>query len=757
MPQTNSQRQFPANKQPKRLLLVLFLATTLLGQVQQVNAQLNTDRVMAIGRSALYFEDYVLSIQYFNQVIDAKPFLAEPYFFRAVAKLYLEDFKGADEDCTLALERNNFMVRAFLCRSYARMSLEDFDGAIEDCIKGLEFEQDNKSLMQNMAVSQLEAKRFDDARKSLADLEKRYPNYVYTHMMYGQLHVEEGDTLAAVEDYSRAIAIDPHFAPARAGRAYAYLLKDDYANALPDLDEAIRLNPDAPGYYINRGLARYHLNNLRGTLDDFDSVIRLDPNNALAWYNRGLIRSQVGDLNRAIEDFDKVIQLDPHHHVAIYNRALVRTQVGEYKAAINDLDLIINEYPEFTPALYQRSEVKRKAGDAKGADKDYFAAWNLDEKLKSEREDRRRNPDKYAAADSLRNANREAKREAARDIASFNQTILAEDDNTTMSQYQNPMRGRVQDRQVELDIEDLYTLTFYEQTRPGPTRRLMDYSRYLTPFQQAGIKDFQRLLITNLEQSLDNKQAAEHFKSIEQLSSKIGQDPSNPRYFLARAIEFALVQDINSALDDLDRSLTLDPSQTLAYFARANLRYRRMNVELAEREEDMVNERSAADNRMTTISSLSSSNRNNALNDNDIRSTNSRTANRGVLSGSTSTVMPRSTMSGNDRNLNLIGESTFGMDYELVMRDYERVLELDPTFIYAWYNRGNIRCLQRDFRNALVDYTKALEINPDFADAWFNRGLTHIRLGNRAQGIADLRMAGQLGLYKSYNLIKRFE
>jgi len=97
------------------------------------------------------------------------------------------------------------------------------------------------------------------------------------------------------------------------------------------------------------------------------------------------------------------------------------------------------------------------------------------------------------------------------------------------------------------------------------------------------------------------------------------------------------------------------------------------------------------------------------------------------------------------------------MDYELVMRDYERVLELEPGFIYAWYNRGNIRCLQRDFRNALVDYTKALEINPDFADAWFNRGLTHIRLGNRAQGISDLRMAGQLGLYKAYNLIKRFE
>ena len=38
-------------------------------------AQFNTDRLVMIGRSALYYEDYVLSIQYFNQAITAKPYL----------------------------------------------------------------------------------------------------------------------------------------------------------------------------------------------------------------------------------------------------------------------------------------------------------------------------------------------------------------------------------------------------------------------------------------------------------------------------------------------------------------------------------------------------------------------------------------------------------------------------------------------------------------------------------------------------------
>ena len=106
-------------------LLVLLMACPMV-------AQINTNRVLAIGRNALYFEDYVLSIQYFNQVIRSKPWLAEPYFYRAVAKISLDDFKGAEEDCTLCLERNPFLVQAYYARGIARQSMDQFDDAIAD-------------------------------------------------------------------------------------------------------------------------------------------------------------------------------------------------------------------------------------------------------------------------------------------------------------------------------------------------------------------------------------------------------------------------------------------------------------------------------------------------------------------------------------------------------------------------------------------------------------------------------------------------
>jgi hypothetical protein len=55
-----------------------------------------------------------------------------------------------------------------------------------------------------------------------------------------------------------------------------------------------------------------------------------------------------------------------------------------------------------------------------------------------------------------------------------------------------------------------------------------------------------------------------------------------------------------------------------------------------------------------------------------------------------------------------------------------------------------------------VDYDKAIELSPSFADAYFNRGLTHIFLGNNRQGISDLSKAGELGIVSAYNIIKRF-
>ena len=77
----------------KRIAFILLIFKCL--TTADVSAQINTDRMLTIGKNALYFEDYVLAIQYFNKVIKVKPYLSDPYFYRGLAKYYLEDYNGA--------------------------------------------------------------------------------------------------------------------------------------------------------------------------------------------------------------------------------------------------------------------------------------------------------------------------------------------------------------------------------------------------------------------------------------------------------------------------------------------------------------------------------------------------------------------------------------------------------------------------------------------------------------------------------------
>ena len=80
-----------------------------------------------------------------------------------------------------------------------------------------------------------------------------------------------------------------------------------------------------------------------------------------------------------------------------------------------------------------------------------------------------------------------------------------------------------------------------------------------------------------------------HFTEITRLSKQIDVAPSVILYF-ARAIEFAIVQDYTSAIDDCTRALQLATTDTdlstIITFSRANWRYRLLEYQRAIGEQD---------------------------------------------------------------------------------------------------------------------------------------------------------------------------
>ena len=132
-------------------------------------AQLNTERIMAIGQNALYFDDYVLSIQYFSQIIKVKPYMAEPYMYRAIAKIQLGDFQGAENDAALAIERNPFLAHAYYTRGFANLKLEKFKEADEDFTYALEYNPGSLEYLKARIEARERSKNLD---KTLQDLKQ---------------------------------------------------------------------------------------------------------------------------------------------------------------------------------------------------------------------------------------------------------------------------------------------------------------------------------------------------------------------------------------------------------------------------------------------------------------------------------------------------------------------------------------------------------------------------------------------------------
>ena len=404
---------------------------------------------------SLYYEDYVLSIQYFNQVINAKPYLYEPYFYRAVAKLSLEDWYGAEEDCSKSIERNAFVVNSYQVRGLSRVYQKKYTEAVADFRKGLELDPVNRPMRHNLILCLMRQELNSEAILAADTLLQIAPSYTPAMSMLAEIMWAQGDTAKALEWIGRAVSIDRFDPELIQERGLMYARAEKYIEAEEDLDRAIYLDQANAGIYINRAMVRYYRNNLRGALQDYDIALDIDPANILGRYNRGNLRAQTGDDNRAIEDFDIVIEAEPDNYPAIFNRAILRHNTGDLSGSESDLTRVLEEYPEFIAGYQLRSEVRSALGNRRGAESDALVVL---------RDQNRR----FNAAHGYADADKDepegkTRRRSDKNVANYRKIIVA-DDLENATGYSSEYRGKVQNRNVDAQFLPMFHLSYFRRT-----------------------------------------------------------------------------------------------------------------------------------------------------------------------------------------------------------------------------------------------------------------------------------------------------
>ena len=642
----------------KLIILFLILASNL------AFSQLNINHYIRVGETRIQIGNYVGAIENFNIVIKFKPHLPEPYYFRGLAKHQLEDFRGAIRDYNRAIEIKPYYPDAFMHRGLAFLELKDFTKAISDYNKAIELNPNDANIYNNRGIAKI----------SMKDIE------------------------GAIADYDKALQINPKLTNSLINRSNARLINNDIKGAIKDLNQAIIIRPHFANAYLLRGMARLELNDYASALRDFDQTIKLDPKNAYAFTNRGIVKQKLEDHRGAINDYNLALQIDPTIANAYMNRGMAR-EILKMSGSESDYAIAAKLDPKFT---FNAKEV-----DSSGLAQ---ANQKTNQPPQQNQPQAPNSQGTSAQASTVPNNNstdnqqdttqtNEQKKETPEERERRRYKLaLADAHNTIGSRDETVDDGRIQNKNIVIDLQPIFILSSYDKYS-GDFERTQYYNLELETINNFNNYDpvvtISNIPVDHLREVFRN--------NILFFNEKIKINSRESQNYLSRGIFFSLIDDYANAMNDLQKAIELNNRNALAYFSRANCELKMIDlIDQLKQNSDAI------------------------------------------------TVPLKNNPSQPGNNIETV------TNYKDVLADYSTCLALNPNFAFAYFNQAYVMCKMRDYEGSLSYLNKALEIESDFAEAYFNRGLTKIYLDDVEGGAMDLRKAGELGIQDAYNIIKRY-
>ena len=178
------------------------------------------------------------------------------------------------------------------------------------------------------------------------------PKNARDYLKRGLSHYNKGDLEGAVNDFTKALEINPEMADAQVARGKALRLKGDFDGAINDFEDAsetnkqlLANNAEVAAAYASRGNLRVNAFDIDGAVADFDKAVKYDPGNADSIVKRGEAKLIRGDLTDAIADFNAGLVLHPdklQSSLALAGRGYANFLVGNETEAERDFEQSVN-------------------------------------------------------------------------------------------------------------------------------------------------------------------------------------------------------------------------------------------------------------------------------------------------------------------------------------------------------------------------------------------------------------------------------
>jgi tetratricopeptide (TPR) repeat protein len=385
------------------------------------------------------------------------------------------------------------------------------------------------------------------------------PDYALAYLYRAIAHKNLKQYEKSVQDYSRAIALDPKEARSWNGRGVTYNDLHQYEKALADFNKAIELVPRFQNAWYNRGKTYNDLRQYDKALADLNKAIELDPRKVSAWNSRGVAYGRLRQYNKALADLNKAIELDPKLAAAWNNRGATYRFLHQHDKALADLNKAIELDPRMAAAWNSRGAIYGILHQHGKAIADYTRAIELDPK--------------YAVALRNRGANYRILHQHDKALADFNKAIeldprMAEAWNSRGVVYNDILHQHdkaLADFNKAIELKPRMAMAWYNR---GKTYNdIRQYDKALADYSTAIELDPKYASAWNNRGFL-YKELHQYEKALTDLSKAIELDPRRATAWNGRGFVYKELHQYGKAVADLSKVIELDPKSAAAWNER---------------------------------------------------------------------------------------------------------------------------------------------------------------------------------------------
>lgn len=155
--------------------------------------------------------------------------------------------------------------------------------------------------------------RIRDWRETVVLIEKAMAaqgnNFGKAYLWRGMALGDKGEGRKALEDFNRAITINPDLTDAYKYRGGLLGMAQQYEASVADLSKYIEKKPNEADIYYNRALSLVNLKKYQEALVDLNKALELAPDFTRAYRARGNVRKELGDTAGGDADLKKFEQM----------------------------------------------------------------------------------------------------------------------------------------------------------------------------------------------------------------------------------------------------------------------------------------------------------------------------------------------------------------------------------------------------------------------------------------------------------------